>query len=100
MREVLFTEQADADLICIYTYSYQNWDEEQAIQYTNQLKKTIQQIATSPSLGKRRNNIRSGYYSYLSGSHVIFYRFTEERLEVVRLLHKNMDFKQHLTDEL
>lgn len=99
MREVLFTEQADADLIGIYTYTYQTCGDDQATKYTNQLKKTIQQLASNPGVGKRCDLIRPGYYSYLAGSHVLFYRFTEERLEVIRLLHKNMDFKQHLADD-
>jgi toxin ParE1/3/4 len=39
------------------------------------------------------NEVRSGYRRFAVGAHVLFYRRTtpDERIEIVRILHRRMD---------
>lgn len=48
MYSIRFTEQADADLLGIYIYTYNTWNEAQAIKYTDGLKDRINKIAANP----------------------------------------------------
>jgi toxin ParE1/3/4 len=50
-------------------------------------------------LGVARNDIKTGYRSLSVGRHVIFYRTTNDRLEIIRVLRERMDLHRHLTDE-
>ncbi|MBE9063289.1 type II toxin-antitoxin system RelE/ParE family toxin [cf. Phormidesmis sp. LEGE 11477] len=45
MYSIRFTEQADADLLGIYIYTYNTWNENQAIEYTDGLKATVNKLA-------------------------------------------------------
>lgn len=101
MEGVIFTEQADSDLFGIYVYTYQTWGEAQAIKYTNDLKTAMSKVACNPTLlGKRRDKIRPGYFSYHVGRHLFFYRIADEGIEIVRILHDSMDVKRHFPDEV
>ncbi len=48
MYNIRFTEQADADLLGIYIYTYNIWNEDQAIEYTDGLKATVDKSAENP----------------------------------------------------
>ncbi|WP_239511281.1 type II toxin-antitoxin system RelE/ParE family toxin [Burkholderia sp. JP2-270] len=40
--------------------------------------------------------VRDGYFRYAAGSHVVFYRETDDALDVIRALHQRMDIERHL----
>jgi toxin ParE1/3/4 len=44
-------------------------------------------------------DIRKGYGKFSVGKHLIFYRTTERVLEIVRILHEQMDSPTHLAEE-
>lgn len=48
MYSIRFTEQADLDLLNIYTYSYRSWGELQAVKYTDLLREALNKIAANP----------------------------------------------------
>ena len=48
MYSIRFTEQADADLLGIYIYTYNTWNEDQAIEYTDGLKAAVNKLAENP----------------------------------------------------
>ena len=101
MYNIRFTEQADTDLLGIYVYTYQTWNEKQAIQYTNGLKDAINKIAENPErIGTvDRSAVRPGYRSCRYKSHLVFYRTAGSYVEVVRFLQKRMDIIGHFSDE-
>jgi toxin ParE1/3/4 len=47
-------------------------------------------------MGRACPEIRRGYHKYRAGSHVLFYRLIDGGIEVVRILHEQMDFGRHL----
>ena len=72
MYSIRFTEQADADLLAIYIYTYNTWNEAQAIKYTDGLKTAVNKLAENPErLGTvDRSTVRPGYRSYRYQSHL------------------------------
>ena len=40
---------------------------------------------------------RAGYYRLNIHSHAIYYQISQERIDVIRILHQHMDAKRHLT---
>lgn len=101
MYSIRFTEQADADLLGIYIYTYNTWNEDKAIEYTDGLKAVVNKLADNPKrLGTvDRSVVRPGYRSYRYESHLVFYRVSGQFVEVVRILHKRMDVGKQFSSE-
>lgn len=95
MRPYRLSFQARGDLDDIWDYSNANWGREQAANYLRQIRATIAMIAERPELGRMDDALRAGYRRRSVGSHVIFYR-TGDVIEIVRVLHQNMDARAHL----
>ena len=53
-------------------------------------------LTLNPTLGRPCDTVREGYRKFRVGRHVIFYRVIEQRIDVVRVLHQQMDFESHL----
>jgi toxin ParE1/3/4 len=53
-------------------------------------------LASDPLRGRACDEIRPGYRKGHAGSHVIFYRVEDRRIDVVRIVHRRMDFERHL----
>ncbi|MEM8503687.1 MAG: type II toxin-antitoxin system RelE/ParE family toxin [Cyanobacteria bacterium P01_D01_bin.1] len=101
MYSIRLTEQADADLLSIYTYSYNTWGDQQAAKYTDGLREAIKRIADQPNrIGTvDRSSVRLGYRSYHQKRHLIFYRTVDNYVEIVRILHDSMDIDQQFSEE-
>ena len=60
------------------------------------LHSAMQTVAAEPRRGRSCDDIRSGYFKYSAGSHVLFFRRRERGIVIVRILHQSMDFERHL----
>jgi len=80
----------------IDNYTYEHWGARQAKVYLKRLQRHIEGIALKPSAGRACPAYRPGYYRSKCGAHVVFYRLTDNGVEVVRILHEAMDFGTHL----
>lgn len=89
------TPRAISDLEEIWRYTFKTWSADQADRYHNDIIAVCRDLAAGHKKG-RPVSIREGYFKYPSGSHLIFYRLTENGLVVVRILHRRMDVEQHL----
>jgi toxin ParE1/3/4 len=96
MSGYVLSPRAKADLDDIWDYTERNWGAEQAKAYIRLIGAAIQTLATSPARGKACDHIREGYRKYPAGSHVVFFRLTDGVIDVVRILHRRMDFDRHL----
>ena len=67
----------------IYTYCV--WGEKQADKYVSALYHRFEWFADQPILGKSRPDIKTGYYCYLQGSHLIFYTLNKDSINIIRL---------------
>lgn len=82
---------AKADLEDIWLYTLNNWSLEQADKYYARLMAAIEGLAGGDQIGCDAGDIRAGYWKYGEGRHFIFYVLTDDRLDVIRILHKQMD---------
>ena len=96
--KIVILEEAIQDLEEIWFYTFTNWSHEQADRYHLLITKEIEFLATRPGSGKMLDHLRNGYRSSKVKSHYIFYRFTSTELEIVRILHENMDIPNRLND--
>jgi len=96
MANVKLTPSAHEDLKNIARYTEQKWGREQRNQYLSALDSRFTWLGDNPEYGKNRDEIKEGYFSYPEGRHVIFYRKVKRQIEILGILHQNMDFTQHI----
>jgi toxin ParE1/3/4 len=87
---------AQSDLDDIWTYTEDKWGIDQAELYIRQLRQHIETVAAQPAIGRACFEVRAGYHKYRAGSHLLFYRLTSQGIDIIRILHKRMDFELHL----
>ncbi len=88
--------KAENDLENIYVYSYKAFGQIRAKRYIHDLSVTFQQLAEDAVLGRDVSLIRKGIQVYPVNSHVIFYKTTGFGIAIIRVLHKSMDYDNHL----
>ena len=96
MADFVLSPEARADLISIWRYSADRWNEEQADHYLRKIDGVFATIARRPSLGRPCDDIRSGYFRIKAGSHVVFFKTAGTDVFIVRVLHQSQDFIRHL----
>jgi toxin ParE1/3/4 len=92
----ILSPRAQADLSEIWDYTAKHWGVEQAQFYGRQIQTAIKNVAAEPGLGRACEAIRPGYKKFPGGSHVLFYRLAGSGIEVIRILHRHMDFDRLL----
>ncbi|MBP1672836.1 MAG: type toxin-antitoxin system RelE/ParE family toxin [Bacteroidetes bacterium] len=93
--EYKIREKALEDLENIWLYTLKNWSIEQADRYYNLIFDEIEYVAAFPLSGRDFSIIRKNYRYTKVESHIIFYKyFKNKEIEVVRILHKNMEIEQ------
>ncbi len=93
---ILLSPRAQLDMDDIWSYTLTRWGTKQAECYTRQLYQQMQIIVENPAMGRSCSHIRKGYYSYPAASHVIFFQVIDSGIDVIRILHKQMDVEQQL----
>lgn len=94
------SKQAEIDLENIWLYTFEEWSLQQADYYLDLIIDEIEFISTHPKSGKDYNNVRRGYFRSRIKSHFIFYRINlkEEIVEIIRILHQQMDIDSHINE--
>ena len=95
-RVFRLTPKAVADLEDIWSYTAQQWSPEQAEEYHASLLSAITGLSEGKLVWQQADHIRLGYLKFRVQSHVIFFKITALHLDVIRILHKSMDFGAHL----
>lgn len=88
--------RARADLEAIWEYTARQWDIDQAEAYLRVIDQAMVLLRENPRLGRDAGDERAGYFKFPALSHVIYYRLQSGTLDVIRILHKNMDAGQHM----
>ena len=96
------SKEAESDLENIWLYTFKHWSVEQADYYIDLILDEIEYLAINPKSGKDYNEIRKGYFRSRVKSHFIFYHinFTEKKVEIIRILHQQMDVNSLLNKKL
>jgi toxin ParE1/3/4 len=87
------SKKAVSDLEEIWLYTDEKWSVEQADRYYNLIFDEISYICKHSNSGRSMEHIRKGYRASKVKSHLIFYRILSDRIEVIRILHEQMDIE-------
>ncbi|WP_462268398.1 type II toxin-antitoxin system RelE/ParE family toxin [Desulfobacter sp.] len=98
MNQYILSLNAQKSLRDIKAYSFEKFGEQQTITYLKLIEKKLQMIAESPDIGRKREEIKKGYLSFLAGSHVIFYRKAKNHVDIIDILHQSMEPYRHLEE--
>ena len=90
------SEKAIKDLDNIWFYKFNKWSREQADRYHNLIIQEIEYVVDNYNLCQKKDYIRLGYRMTKVKYHLIFLRRTDDIIEVIRILHENMDIENRL----
>ncbi|MBV6647807.1 MAG: type II toxin-antitoxin system RelE/ParE family toxin [Cyclobacteriaceae bacterium] len=97
MGNYQLTNLAVQDLSDIWNYTFDNWSEQQADFYHQQLVNGFEAIGSNIDIGRNYNEIKNDLFGYKVNRHIIFYRLkSNEPVEITRILHERMDLKNRL----
>ncbi len=95
---LIIREEAYIDLGNIWNYTVETWSLNQADKYYNDIIEVIDVLCTEPNAGKSAEHLRKGYKYFKVNAHLIFYITTDAELDVIRILHSQMDIPNRLKD--
>lgn len=90
-KTYILSEIADKDLEDIFDYTLNEFGFNQAETYLLEIEEIFQNLFLNPRLGKKRDEIKKGLYSFPKDNHVIFYRILDHHIRIVRVLHGSRD---------
>jgi toxin ParE1/3/4 len=93
---LVLSPEAIDDRKDIVAYTITTWGTEQAKKYNQQLKDAMSAIRKNPGIDKTHPQLPSIYFLYHVGRHYLIYTVTENRVEIVRILHDRMDLPRHV----
>ena len=97
MLELKISSESFSDLEKIWVYTLKTWSKDQADRYYKLIIDEIEFLRSNYHLGKSAEFIRPGYKVSFVKSHIIFYKIEDEhKLEVIRILHQNMNIEDWL----
>jgi len=88
----------DQDLVEIWLYTYNEWGEQQADIYLDELDTAIQLLAEQPLICRERIELKPPIRIHHHGRHLIVYLAQADGIRLVRVLHENMDIDSHLEE--
>jgi toxin ParE1/3/4 len=86
IRNYVLSEQAKEHLKEIYKQGYLEFGEQQAENYFNALCHRFEQITQNPYLYPKVDMIKQGYRRSICGKHSIFYKVTDNAIEIIAIL--------------
>ncbi|MEN9895523.1 MAG: hypothetical protein RIR97_1375 [Pseudomonadota bacterium] len=95
-RAIFLSPKAEHDLEDIWLYTYKNWSIEQADTYIDLILKHISDAGKGIGLARAAPELGKSIKRCNSGSHVVYFRETETRIVVLRILHGRMDPARHV----
>ena len=87
---------AEQDLIDIWLYTSEQWNEEQADFYLDDLNQTIRLLSEQPLISRERDDISPPVRIHHHNRHIIVYSAEEQNIYIVRVLHDSMDIQSHI----
>lgn len=92
--------KAQEDLENIWSYTFRKWSKAQADRYLSLIFEEIEYLANNPESGRDFGHVKAHYRSSKVKSRVVFFRYSNDMkgIEVVRILHQNMDLENGLND--
>ena len=97
MLKYTLSLEAQKSLKKIRNYTLENHGKQQTKIYLKILRDQMKNIAAKPEIkGTSRNEIKESYYSAFAGRHTIYYRIQPTHIDIIDILHQNMEPTKHL----
>jgi len=93
MYELSLKAQKDIGVILDWTIG--RFGADVMFEYHHSLMRCFATLGENPNLGVNVDYIRKGYFCFYHCSHAIFYTYFNDRVFIVRVLHKSMDVSRH-----
>ena len=90
MRQINRTSLAEADLRETLEYLCEH-SEPAAEAFANDLSSALRIVAGQPRMGRDRSDVSNGARSIVLGRYVVFYRFDDDEIMVLRIIHGSRD---------
>ena len=97
-RTYVISKKAVSDLEEIWLYTVEKWSSEQADRYYKLIFDEINYICKNSDAGRSMEHVRKGYRASKVKFHLIFYKVSNDIIEIVRILHERMDIENRLND--
>ncbi|KJV92914.1 type II toxin-antitoxin system RelE/ParE family toxin [Rickettsia bellii] len=94
------TRIAESDLLQIKYYSEEVWGQDITKKYLTQIHNKCIEICNFPHIGINRPEIFESVKSIAINSHMILYALVDNKIEILRVLHKNMDITKIYSKKL
>ena len=91
---VVLSPLAKLDLEDIQIYTLEKWGETQRKKYAALLYEGLQKLAVSPEFGHKRRDLSTDHRACRIGHHFAVYRVVGTEIQISRILHEKMDFRQ------
>lgn len=92
MSSYLLTFQAVKDLEEIHDFIAED-NPKIALSFINSIEGKCETLASSPEIGRKRDNLAPELRSFPYRSYVIFYRHKKSVIEIIRILHGARDIE-------
>ena len=100
MKKYRISEKAVSDLEKIWLYTFNKWSKEQADIYYTLIINEIEFIVNNNEFCRNMDYVRPGYRMSKVKSHLIFFKkSTDNLIEIIRILHQNMDIENRLFED-
>ncbi|WP_026755266.1 type II toxin-antitoxin system RelE/ParE family toxin [Sediminibacter sp. Hel_I_10] len=96
MNHYILSKKTQEDIEAIYEFGVYKFGQDQALNYLIELRNHFELLLKNPEIGKQRDEIKDGLYSFPYASHIIFYRIVKKHLRIVRVLHGSRDLRKFL----
>lgn len=98
MKQLFFAKRALQDFQEIHDYIAKD-NAGAALQFVKRLHERCSELAQFPGIGRRRDDVRSGYRSITEGDYIIFYLVPSAKaIEIVPVIHAKQDLDTALKD--
>ena len=94
--QLVIAPAAKVDLKEIYQYGLRQWGQTQSDSYLQNLQDHFWSLKEHPLKGIRRSKLLPDIRSLPIESHVLYYRATTDKIEIIRVLHARQDPWGHL----
>ena len=96
MADLHLSKRAASDLAEIADYTISEFGTDQARLYRDQLRACFLSLLDNPQLGRSAEEVAPGLRRIRQQAHIVFYKYAQNELLIVRVLHHGMDFERHL----
>jgi toxin ParE1/3/4 len=93
-RPVIWSPDANSDLSKIWDYYFEAAGRTTTERIVREIGQVCRILEEHPLAGRSRDEIRSGLRSLVANPHVVFYRVTDDVVEIVRVLDGRQDLDE------